>query len=72
MDWFSVGVGGSLLLGIVALASGYPRGVKDFATFIEWLRTNSDEWNRMQTEKCHGHQSRGEQRRRRDSAKKYD
>lgn len=72
MDWFSVGVGGSLLLGLVALASGYPRGVKDFASFIEWLRTNSDEWDRVQSKEFHGRLSRGEQRRRRDSTKKHD
>ncbi|EYC09298.1 hypothetical protein Y032_0061g3265 [Ancylostoma ceylanicum] len=27
MDWFGIAVGGSLLLGTVALASGYPNGV---------------------------------------------
>ncbi|KAK5973058.1 hypothetical protein GCK32_008814 [Trichostrongylus colubriformis] len=43
MDWFGVCVGGSLLVGVVALASGYPHGVKSFTSLVEWLRTRPAE-----------------------------
>ncbi|KIH56035.1 hypothetical protein ANCDUO_13792 [Ancylostoma duodenale] len=72
MDWFGIAVGGSLLLGVVALSSGYPNGVDSFSSFIDWLRTGSDEWANMQNKESDRFRERRSETRGGKSAKKHE
>ncbi|ETN73346.1 hypothetical protein NECAME_04344 [Necator americanus] len=72
MDWFGVCVGGSLLLGIVAFSSGYPYAVNSFSSFIDWLRTGSDEWIDMQNQELARLRKEQNKTGGRKSAEKYE